>query len=81
MAKHSAPTLEWEPPAPIPRLIPLPAFPMFHLEHPFDGNEAMKVRNSLKSLAGRHRGNRLVRRNGRMYVINKLIRRYKARQG
>jgi large subunit ribosomal protein L36 len=54
---------------------------MFRPEHPFDGNDAMKVRNSLKSLAGRHRGNRLVRRNGRLYVINKLIRRFKARQG
>lgn len=41
----------------------------------------MKVRNSLKSLAGRHRGNRVVRRRGRVYVINKLIRRFKARQG
>ena len=31
----------------------------------------MKVRNSLKSLRGRHRNNRLVRRKGRLYVINK----------
>jgi large subunit ribosomal protein L36 len=41
----------------------------------------MKVRNSLKSLLGRHRGNRLVRRKGRVYIINKLAPRYKARQG
>jgi large subunit ribosomal protein L36 len=41
----------------------------------------MKVRNSLKSLRGRHRANRLVRRKGRVYVINKVQRRYKARQG
>jgi large subunit ribosomal protein L36 len=41
----------------------------------------MKVRNSLKSLRGRHRGNRLVRRKGRVYVINKTQRRFKARQG
>jgi large subunit ribosomal protein L36 len=41
----------------------------------------MKVRNSLKSLLGRHRGNRLVRRKGRLYIINKLAPRYKARQG
>ena len=41
----------------------------------------MKVRNSLKSLRGRHRNNRLVRRKGRMYVINKVQRRFKARQG
>ena len=41
----------------------------------------MKVRNSLKSLRGRHRDNRLVRRKGRLYVINKTQRRFKARQG
>jgi large subunit ribosomal protein L36 len=45
------------------------------------GNNAMKVRNSLKSLRGRHRDNRLVRRKGRVYVINKTQRRFKARQG
>jgi large subunit ribosomal protein L36 len=42
---------------------------------------AMKIRNSLKSLRGRHRNNRLVRRKGRVYVINKTQRRFKARQG
>jgi large subunit ribosomal protein L36 len=42
---------------------------------------AMKVRNSLKSLRGRHRDNRLVRRKGRVYIINKTNRRFKARQG
>jgi large subunit ribosomal protein L36 len=42
---------------------------------------AMKVRNSLKSLRGRHRNNRVVRRKGRVYVINKTNRRFKARQG
>ncbi len=31
----------------------------------------MKVRNSLKSLRGRHRNNRIIRRKGRVYVINK----------
>ncbi|HET7021030.1 MAG TPA: type B 50S ribosomal protein L36 [Xanthobacteraceae bacterium] len=41
----------------------------------------MKVRNSLKSLRSRHRSNRLVRRKGRVYVINKVQRRFKARQG
>jgi large subunit ribosomal protein L36 len=45
------------------------------------GNSAMKVRNSLKSLRGRHRDNRIVRRKGRVYVINKTQRRFKARQG
>jgi len=41
----------------------------------------MKVRNSLKSLRGRHRDNRIIRRKGRVYVINKTQRRFKARQG
>jgi large subunit ribosomal protein L36 len=41
----------------------------------------MKVRNSLKTLLGRHRANRLVRRKGRLYVINKTNPRFKARQG
>jgi large subunit ribosomal protein L36 len=43
--------------------------------------EPMKVRNSLKSLRSRHRDNRIVRRKGRVYVINKTQRRFKARQG
>ena len=41
----------------------------------------MKVRNSLKSLKSRHRDNRLIRRKGRFYVINKTNKRFKARQG
>ena len=41
----------------------------------------MKVRNSLKSLRGRHRDNQIVRRKGRVYVINKTQKRFKARQG
>jgi large subunit ribosomal protein L36 len=41
----------------------------------------MKIKNSLKSLRTRHRDNRLVRRKGRVYVINKTNPRYKARQG
>jgi large subunit ribosomal protein L36 len=41
----------------------------------------MKVRNSLKSLRDRDRGNRIVRRKGRVFVINKTKRKYKARQG
>ena len=45
------------------------------------GVAAMKVRNSLKSLRSRHRDNRLVRRKGRVYIINKTNRRFKARQG
>jgi large subunit ribosomal protein L36 len=41
----------------------------------------MKVRNSLKSLRSRHRANQLVRRKGRVYIINKVQKRFKARQG
>jgi large subunit ribosomal protein L36 len=42
---------------------------------------AMKVRSSLKTLKTRHRDCKLVRRKGRLYVINKTNPRYKARQG
>jgi large subunit ribosomal protein L36 len=45
------------------------------------GTSAMKIVNSLKSLKGRHRDNRVIRRRGRTYVINKTDRRFKARQG
>ena len=41
----------------------------------------MKVKSSLKSLKARHRACRVVRRKGRVYVINKTQRRFKARQG
>ena len=41
----------------------------------------MKVVNSLKSAKKRHRDCRVVRRKGRVYVINKTNRRFKARQG
>ena len=41
----------------------------------------MKVVNSLKSVKTRHRNSQLVRRKGRVYVINKTNRRFKARQG
>jgi len=40
----------------------------------------VKVRNSLKSLRNRHRDNRLVRRKGRVYIINKTQKRFKARR-
>jgi len=41
----------------------------------------MKIRNSLKTLMKRHRDNQLVRRRGRVYIINKTQKRFKARQG
>ena len=41
----------------------------------------MKVRSSLKNLKIRDRNNKLVKRKGRLYVINKKNPRMKARQG
>ena len=41
----------------------------------------MKIKNSLKALKARHHDNRLVRRKGRVYIINKQNPRFKARQG
>jgi large subunit ribosomal protein L36 len=41
----------------------------------------MKVRNSLRSLKKRDKDCRVIRRKGRVYVINKKNPRFKARQG
>jgi large subunit ribosomal protein L36 len=41
----------------------------------------MKVVHSLKSMKSRHKECRVVRRKGRLYVINKNNPRFKARQG
>lgn len=41
----------------------------------------MKVVSSLKTLKNRHKDCRLIRRRGRLYVINKTNPRYKVRQG
>lgn len=41
----------------------------------------MKIKNSLKALMRRDRNNKLVRRRGRVYIINKKAPRFKARQG
>ncbi len=43
--------------------------------------KVMKVVNSLKSSKKRHKQCRIVRREGRVYVINKHNERFKARQG
>jgi large subunit ribosomal protein L36 len=45
------------------------------------GGNVMKIKSSLKSLKTRHRACRVVRRKGRIYVINKVDPRFKARQG
>ena len=41
----------------------------------------MKIVNSIKTIKKRHKDNRIVRRRGRVYIINKTNRRFKARQG
>jgi large subunit ribosomal protein L36 len=41
----------------------------------------MKVVNSLKTLKNRHKDCRVIRRKGRVYVINKTNPRFKVRQG
>ncbi|MDH3236021.1 MAG: type B 50S ribosomal protein L36 [Alphaproteobacteria bacterium] len=41
----------------------------------------MKVLNSLKTAKTRHKQCKIVRRRGRVYVINKQNPRFKARQG
>jgi large subunit ribosomal protein L36 len=44
-------------------------------------DKTMKVVNSLKTLKTRDRNCRVIRRRGRTYVINKVNKRFKARQG
>ena len=59
-----------------------PARPYFsRLGSPNPEPTAMKVRNSLKSAKTRDRNCVIVRRRGRVYVINKRNKRFKARQG
>jgi large subunit ribosomal protein L36 len=41
----------------------------------------MKIKNSLRTAKSRHKDCRLVRRKGRIYIINKTIPRFKVRQG
>lgn len=41
----------------------------------------MKVVNSIKTLKNRDKNCRVIRRKGRLYVINKMNPRFKARQG
>jgi large subunit ribosomal protein L36 len=53
-----------------------PARPGLFVEY-----RAMKIRHSLKSVKLRHKDCRIVRRKGRVYIINKTNPRYKCRQG
>ena len=43
-------------------------------------NEIMKIKSSLKSLKKRDLNSKLVRRRGRVYIINKTNPKFKARQ-
>jgi len=45
------------------------------------GSALMKIVNSLKTLKKRDKNCRVVRRRGRVFVINKVNPRFKARQG
>jgi len=45
------------------------------------GGCSVKVSNSIKTLRKRHKACRVVSRRGRLYVINKINPRFKARQG
>jgi large subunit ribosomal protein L36 len=56
---------------------------LFNFGPPGRGLEGsvMKVRNSLRSLKKRDKDCRVIRRKGRVYVINKKNPRFKARQG
>lgn len=58
------------------RMVPALDFPSFS-----QGPQVMKIRNSLKSAKARDKNCRIVRRKGRIYVINKSNPRFKARQG
>lgn len=54
--------------------------PIPNTGYPTD-KRVMKIVNSLKSAKKRDKNCRVVRRKGRLYVINKSNPRYKARQG
>ena len=62
----------------------LPMFPAFRAHSGLGAGQEdkkMKVVNSLKTAKLREKGCRVVRRRGRVYVINKKNPRFKARQG
>lgn len=65
----------------IQRLTASPGFRIFPASVAHTPEDAMKIRNSLKSAKLRDKNCRIVRRKGRTYVINKTNPRFKARQG
>jgi large subunit ribosomal protein L36 len=56
-------------------------FPHLNPYSPDSRGNIMKVVNSLKTLKVRDRNCKMVRRRGRVYIINKKNPRFKARQG
>jgi len=62
-------------------LIYLLFYPRKHISKKLFGKNLMKVLKSIKSAKLRHRDCRVVKRKGRIFVINKTDPRFKARQG
>ncbi len=54
---------------------------MLFLARLFEIKKIMRKTNSLKALKIRDRNCKLVKRKGRVYIINKIKARFKARQG
>ena len=50
-------------------------------KNPFTEDKIMKIVNSLKTIKKRDRNCKVIKRRGRIYVINKVNKRFKARQG
>jgi len=63
------------------RLFESAALPSFKIPKIYKKDLEMKIYNSLKSAKKRHKDCKIVRRKGRLYVINKTNPRFKARQG
>jgi large subunit ribosomal protein L36 len=61
--------------------MPLTGAAADRIQRGFHGAPEMRIRNSLKSAKTRDKNCRVVRRRGRVYVINKKNPRMKARQG
>jgi large subunit ribosomal protein L36 len=72
------PSMHWPPGLPVLRLTRQAGAP---IQRGSKRGPAMRVRNSLRAAKVRDKNCRVVRRRGRVYVINKKNPRMKARQG
>jgi large subunit ribosomal protein L36 len=63
------------------QLLFLPTIPLTEVKTGYALAPFMKVVSSIKSAKKRHPACQVVRRKGKIYVINKVEPRYKARQG